>query len=659
MGGKVAEIKASETILGELFNEKLYVIPDFQRPFSWGKKSFEKLLEDLNNSFEYYLKNQDQTYFIGAIHIAKKSGDRLEILDGQQRFTFFYLLFIIIRFKWLKFVNNNIENKKDLTTLIDKEVNGLIIKVKTSNKGGCKRIGRIISHSMDEKILHKILEWSNSIEERKSYKINTWKALETDIFEKMEKDDSLKHFIKTYKNAIELIYKFLKDKFQLKNNIEKLEKFIEFIKTRVEVIEITFKNAELDYTFDIFLNINNSGKGLSQIDLIKTSICKSYHNIYEKNADEQFKETWTSLLSGSITKKGEKLEDYLNLVFKCFITHKSMSLNSDDFNKIFEREVYDERSLKKFMQILSDEKKFESFKCLIDKFEILELNPNFKEKKQKILFNLYLLILEKMKWKSAKVLVFNALYNYKKKKIDFQKVINTIEVCILYQFFERSIKKTLPQQILNVYLKVIKKLQNKEKNNKDINGLYSKRSLLSFFKEENEKFKYEEPDFFKSELKNFKGTIEPSNIELSKIILTLCEISDNVELERIQLYYNKLAHSNDLDHIVPQRPKDNSFFNVVKSENGEIEFIKINEEKWFWKENQKFHKDFKIKNSCILFKDFQEMVINFLGNHQFLTKEKNMKFKNKDKRYFESYNEIIIRKKKIIENFLKSRLFKF
>ena len=59
-------------------------VPDYQRSYSWRKKQFRELWEDLNE-FTFDDSTNDATYFLGAIVLVGRND--LEILDGQQRLT--------------------------------------------------------------------------------------------------------------------------------------------------------------------------------------------------------------------------------------------------------------------------------------------------------------------------------------------------------------------------------------------------------------------------------------------------------------------------------------------------------------------------------------------------------------------------------------------
>jgi hypothetical protein len=84
-------IHADPREIKKVFDEK-YIIPDFQRPYSWTFEECDKLLEDF---FDFYEKknSDDDQYFLGNIVIHKINQETFAVIDGQQRLTSL-LLFI-------------------------------------------------------------------------------------------------------------------------------------------------------------------------------------------------------------------------------------------------------------------------------------------------------------------------------------------------------------------------------------------------------------------------------------------------------------------------------------------------------------------------------------------------------------------------------------
>lgn len=92
-------MKASEEMLTRLLEgeEKRFVIPVYQRPYSWKKSNCELLFKDLLNLLH---RNDEATHFFGSIvYVVWNTGKWNEyiIIDGQQRITTVSLLLLAIR----------------------------------------------------------------------------------------------------------------------------------------------------------------------------------------------------------------------------------------------------------------------------------------------------------------------------------------------------------------------------------------------------------------------------------------------------------------------------------------------------------------------------------------------------------------------------------
>jgi uncharacterized protein with ParB-like and HNH nuclease domain len=82
------EIDATRKSLGELlgrYERRPVVLPEFQRPYSWGKAHVVAFLEDLEAFRTIYASTPvTASYFLGSI-VVLKSDDQIILLDGQQR----------------------------------------------------------------------------------------------------------------------------------------------------------------------------------------------------------------------------------------------------------------------------------------------------------------------------------------------------------------------------------------------------------------------------------------------------------------------------------------------------------------------------------------------------------------------------------------------
>lgn len=76
--------------IGRIFdNQNKYIIPLYQRNFSWRREQIEQLLQDIYTAFK---QNPNGNYYIGSLVVLKRSNGDFEVIDGQQRLTVLSLI---------------------------------------------------------------------------------------------------------------------------------------------------------------------------------------------------------------------------------------------------------------------------------------------------------------------------------------------------------------------------------------------------------------------------------------------------------------------------------------------------------------------------------------------------------------------------------------
>ncbi|GAA1071037.1 DUF262 domain-containing protein [Tsukamurella spumae] len=90
------DLTAGEYPLRKIFSSDYeFTIPDYQRPYAWGKEQTLQLLDDLEGALG---RDTDEPYFLGSIVLVKTGSDsRAEVIDGQQRLTTVSILFAVLR----------------------------------------------------------------------------------------------------------------------------------------------------------------------------------------------------------------------------------------------------------------------------------------------------------------------------------------------------------------------------------------------------------------------------------------------------------------------------------------------------------------------------------------------------------------------------------
>ena len=94
------QLNAEQKTIGELLGKRgvKFLIPDYQRPYSWGRDECRKLWDDLyefafpdENDFRKF-DVDEEAYFMGTILTYKNSSKEYEVIDGQQRLVTFMLM---------------------------------------------------------------------------------------------------------------------------------------------------------------------------------------------------------------------------------------------------------------------------------------------------------------------------------------------------------------------------------------------------------------------------------------------------------------------------------------------------------------------------------------------------------------------------------------
>lgn len=253
-------LNAEQKNLLKIFKiEEQYVIPEYQRPYSW---EYEQCLQLYNDIMEEYLiiKTNEipQEYFIGNLIIAKsdEKKDSLEVIDGQQRLTT-----LLIFIKVLSFFAIELKILKEIIERVD-----------WTGKSNGFRINSEVFEAEDKKNLQTILNY-------------TLEDLEQQYLNSVDQKGNFrpKKFDNHFERNIVYFYKWIKD-FSCDNNIEQ---FVEYLLQKVYLlpIELTGKTQDdaNEKALTIFETINNRGLNLEDADIFKAKLYKKAKKINEEN----------------------------------------------------------------------------------------------------------------------------------------------------------------------------------------------------------------------------------------------------------------------------------------------------------------------------------------------------------------------------------------
>lgn len=293
-------------IINVFNNNFVYEIPDFQRDFVWGETEVQQLFRDFNedtNNFQIEIKDSDG-YLLGNIVLIedKEHLNKKIVIDGQQRLTTLSLLY--------KALENLLLEKMQSQDPVELK--------KWSKKSSELAKGYGILDDEDTFVAPKIQHHS-SLKFGDSYR-----AI---VKEKEQKEDG--HESSSDKKISE-VYEILEEEIRKFDDVQ-LSKFVTYIKTKVLLIVTTAPS--LSKAFQLFEILNNRGKDLEPLDLIKNSLMKYLTSTnYSEIEREQFNEDWKQFIINLEINPKRKIESSTFLKHYLIGT-KGLNLGKD---KLFE-----------------------------------------------------------------------------------------------------------------------------------------------------------------------------------------------------------------------------------------------------------------------------------------------------------------------------------
>lgn len=92
-----SKIQIRKEAIGRLISANYFIIPPYQRPYTWGETQVRRLLADILLAFK-----EQRRCFLGAIVVADEGRDRPTVIDGGQRIITISLLIAAIRSYFLR-----------------------------------------------------------------------------------------------------------------------------------------------------------------------------------------------------------------------------------------------------------------------------------------------------------------------------------------------------------------------------------------------------------------------------------------------------------------------------------------------------------------------------------------------------------------------------
>lgn len=258
-------LRAEQKNITNLFNsgEDIYVIPEYQRPYSWNTDTCYQFFTDITNAF---LDGKD--YFVGNIIMARSNMEtnKPNVVDGQQRLITLWL--------FIKVLTVLHPDKSRLVRLLEVE------SVLSDNS--LSRIDSKVYEHDDQKNIESVL----------SYTLDTFKSIwQVAVNSKQEVLDEKKY--SRIEANVFYLFKWMSEFYNNLGDSDKKTKFLIYFLEHVYLLPIELDGKDIyeasDRALTIFETINNRGQVLEDSDIFKARLYKSAQ---AEGKGDEFIERW-------------------------------------------------------------------------------------------------------------------------------------------------------------------------------------------------------------------------------------------------------------------------------------------------------------------------------------------------------------------------------
>ena len=395
---------------------KPFIIPDYQRPYSWTSDQINTLFKDI---WEFTCNeggtDKEGTYFLGSIVFYENKNGEQEIIDGQQRITSIFLLLRAIYTKLSK-PKEKTEEAKNFINKIEPliwKTNKLTGKVEYSS---ILLNSKVISETENE-VLKKILETG-------------------EVNEKLEDNYS-----KNYNQILELIEE------KSVENALMIYQFIYALLNQVIILPITADSQETALT--IFSTLNDRGLPLSDADIFKAKI---YNHLQSKEEKKEFIEKWKELEENTqnISENIQKLFYYYMFYLRALENDRNTTTpglgkyySTNKFDSLLENNVLDE--LKKILNI---------WEIIVNSTQFIE-NESWSENKDILKVLNILTSYPNEFWKYPVIVYYLKHKDNKDFEEKFLKFLRKLYVELLKKYIESPTINAVKSNILKLNAEII------------------------------------------------------------------------------------------------------------------------------------------------------------------------------------------------------------
>ncbi len=608
--------------LREVVENNFYEVPIYQRPYTWSSSEVDTLLNDLFGAYRSRDNQPQSCFFTGQLFLRKQDKgsdgvkDKYEVVDGQQRLATFSMILIsiysIAKKRGLDEANKNIS-----------DLRSFLWKYSHSSYDYNKNERLITLSSIDKEFFEFLF---NSAYDNPVGILSLIDGYTT----KCNTENNIRSMFKR-------IYSRIEKEIPINDSInDEILRFFSFVCDKTLFIAIQ-SSINMSHVFSVFESINSKGKPLEDIDKIKTYI----FSVLDENDYSTYLTKWGQL----IIKTDDKLEEYLQVYVKSYLSYYRQKINLKEFKTIVRHlpNIYGVQSSAESLKRLIDEMliKVDNFALLYDSNKLTKLinKPAFTT-----FYKLYSI----NGYSHPKPLFFRALCEYFNKKADGtdyplitkDELTKIVKSATLFMFKFQSIKGGDSKDAITYFEKIGNKFYGQDKLDSE--------SICAIFTDALRKEGVDKTMI----QSNFVNMDFYSKHDLAYCVLSLLE---SVEVKPThngttskKLLYSQasamLSHIKDktfqIDHMLPQSPnKDDDKFKYYKDDTKDPTVLVL-------KEGHDFPQD--LVSDGMRYDEFETRTLHHIGNIQLLNPQKNEEKSNKtyilpNHREFTKYQDVVDR----------------
>ncbi|WP_151957853.1 DUF262 domain-containing protein [Acinetobacter guillouiae] len=269
------KISGAEYPLAKIFSSDFqYLIPSYQRPYTWEEQHASVLFDDLYNFFQ---TEKEDEYFLGSIVLIKEEGKpKAEVIDGQQRLTTLTILFSVF------------------AALDPNGVHGELYEYifePGKRFQGINPQPRLTLRERDKEFFKKYVQ---ELKFEELFKLDN---------EQLENEAKL-HIKKNSK----VLYDKVKTAFE--HNPQQLEAFIIFLVQRCFIVAVTTPSQNT--AFRVFSVMNSRGLDLQPTDIIKADVIGALATLADQ---ELYSKKWEDLEESIGREDFNNLFSHIRMIF--------------------------------------------------------------------------------------------------------------------------------------------------------------------------------------------------------------------------------------------------------------------------------------------------------------------------------------------------------